>query len=85
MLHKHYTTISQSPLVSTGKKKKGRVRRPSSAGARPPLHAVLQAEKQVEAAGDGSVEPGAGGWEYCSLPVAAEMAEGLAGAQISVL
>ena len=61
------------------KKTKGRVRRPSSAGAPPSLHMIEQAGKMVVVGGGEKAEPGASGWDYCSLPVAAEMADGLAG------
>ena len=61
------------------KKTKGRVRRPSSAGAPPPLHMIEQAGKTAAGGGGEKAEPGTSGWDYCSLPVATEMAEGLAG------
>lgn len=60
------------------KKRKGRVRRPSSAGAPPPLHVIQQVEEMVPVGGGRRVNPGDDGWEYCGLPVAAEMADGLA-------
>ena len=66
---------TRHPLEKTTTKK-GRVRRPSSAGAPPPLQDI-QKEDMV-AVGKG-VEPGTGGWEYCSLPVTDEMSDCLAG------
>ena len=66
------------PLEKKATKSK-RTRRPSSAGAPPLLHVIQQADKMVAVREDETVSPGESGWEYCSLPIASEMAECLAG------
>jgi adenylate kinase family enzyme len=66
------------PLEKKATKSK-RTRRPSSAGAPPLLHVIQQADKMVAVREEEKVSPGGSGWEYCSLPIASEMAECLAG------
>ena len=69
---------SPKPHPLEKKRTKGRARRPSSAGA-PPLIQRVGDKMVVAVVAAPRVEPGASGWEYCSLPVATEMADCLAG------
>ena len=78
-LQKLQDSIPSTKYPLEKKKTKGCVRRPSSAGAPPMLHMLQQAEKIVAVDDSKRIKPGSNEWEYCSLPVAAEMAEGLAG------
>ena len=55
------------------------MRRPSSAGAPPLIHVTQEAEKLGAVKENDKAEPGENEWKYCSLPIASEMAECLAG------
>lgn len=77
MLKKLQAPRAPPPVHPLEKSTKGRRRRPSSAGAPPPLpQQVTKMETVVSAK---KIHPGEAEWEYCSLPVATEMAESLAG------
>lgn len=79
MLKKLQAPRAPAPVHPLEKSTKGRRRRPSSAGA-PPLHCVVQqGAKMATVVSSKKIHPGETDWEYCTLPVATEMAESLAG------
>lgn len=74
-LKKKPTKLAPPQPSREGKKK---TRRPSSAGAPPAdrLHLLASHTKVLQSK---VLEPGSAGWQFCGLPVADEMAQGLAG------
>lgn len=79
MLKKLQAPSTPAPVHPLEKSTKSRKRRPSSAGV-PRFHSVIKrVAKMVTVVSSMKIHPGEGNWEYCSLPVATEMAESLAG------